>query len=103
MHKRGLAIQVVILAALGIAIFVILFAIVANQLSGTSLQLSSCQATCEGQWSESGTFTSGVTSPTQDVCDPEFETPVDGSALKGQPRNRATEDLVRCTVCCARA
>jgi hypothetical protein len=102
MQKRGLAIQVVILAALGMAIFVILFAIVANQLGGATAQLSSCQASCEGSYSTSGQFTNGVTSATADVCDPQFETAIEGLAQKGQPRGRAVEDIVRCTTCCAR-
>ena len=104
MDKRGLAIEVIILAALGIAVFVILFAILANRAGDLTQELSSCQspAVCKGLYSESGTFTNGATAPTADACDPPFEPSINGEIQEGQPRGRSAEDLARCTICCAR-
>ena len=96
---QGMPITVIIIAALGLVILVILFALVTGRLAIFGRGISECPGTCVGEFQVIGGVDK-MLSPERS-CDPTLEGELTGSYVKrGQPANTRAEDLIRCKKCC---
>jgi hypothetical protein len=97
--------QFIIMAAIGLLVMVIIFAITTGRLGIFSQSLNECKGRCLEPCTTTGEVT-GVakcSDVAQATCDSAFETPVTGQYIQaGQPRDLDPDSIIRCSKCCVR-
>jgi hypothetical protein len=101
---QGLPINTIIIAALALVVFVIIFAIFTGRITLFGRGITECAGRCEMAYSKTGEqpMTEGrIALNANGVCDPNTERAMTGIYIAGgQPANTPSDKLVYCSKCC---
>ncbi len=91
---QGLPISTIILAAIGLVVLILLFAMVTGKLAIFSRGAMECPGQCLGE------YKGDLPEPVK--CDEQLTRDLPGNyVLRGQQSGLAPENLVKCSKCCA--
>ena len=91
---QGLPVSTVILAAIGLVVLVLLFALVTGRLGILGRGLSECQGSCIGPYTGN--------SPEPNVeCDSQLSKELPGAYILSGQQGVPQDQLKKCTKCCA--
>ena len=90
---QGLPVSTVILAAIGLVVLVLLFALVTGRLGILGRGLSECQGACIGQYV-------GNIPELNIACDPQLSKELPGQYILAGQQGVPQEQIKKCTKCC---